>query len=198
MCTLVTTEERLGSEEGGWGRMGEGTRRGPGLRLGNEEWLCPRTLMPHVTDQNNRLREVSTCSVLKLQVAVREYSLPSQLPQVHTSSDGEKGAMEEEQPGSHWETTPTCPEISSDLSHCDSLGADRTLPLHPATGGHHWEGARSGGSERASGLLTPHPNTSTDFTNSSWITHSDVKNETMSAAEIINIYILLGREKPKC
>lgn len=27
--------------------MGEGTgRRGPDLRLGNEEWLCPRTLMP--------------------------------------------------------------------------------------------------------------------------------------------------------
>lgn len=68
----VTTEERLGSEEGGRGRMGEGTRRGPGLRLGNEEWLCPRTLMPHVTDQNNRLREVSTCSVFKPQVAVRE------------------------------------------------------------------------------------------------------------------------------
>lgn len=68
----VTTKERLGPEEGGRGRRGEGARRGPGLRLGNEEWLCPRTLVPHVTDQNNRLGEVSTCSVLKLQVAVRE------------------------------------------------------------------------------------------------------------------------------
>lgn len=90
MCTLVATEERLGGRRAG--RMAREAGGGPDLRLGNE-WPSPRTLMPHVTDQDNRLGGVSTCSVLKLQVAVREQNLPSQL-------DREKGATEEE-PGSH-------------------------------------------------------------------------------------------------